>query len=122
MQISINTTLQVTSARLTTILNTAIYGACEKWADVTSRIATEPGHPECRSAVFTARASGASMLVTEREIAGGIEAAIHDKHLAQQSKAALLRLVADEGSEVDVELASLIVMAAMVRYPFPLAA
>lgn len=122
MQISINTTLQVTPARLRAILNTAIYGACEPWADVTSRVAAQSGHPEYRSAVFTARVSGASMVVTENEIAGGIAAALYDKHLTQQAKAALLRLVADEGAEVDADLASLIVMAAMVRYPFPMAA
>jgi hypothetical protein len=116
MLLPIQTTACLSTLVAYEILNVAVNGGCERWADVTEKEQDMAHFPAYKSAKFSLiGAPGTSMTVSVSEIAAGIQHLLTEAYpCAGPLKKKVLRIVANnDASEVDVEAASSILRAAM---------
>lgn len=116
MLLPIQTTARLSNLVALEILNVAINGACERWAEVTEAVRDMAQWPNFGSAKFSLLADPSQgMTVTAKEVAAGIQHLLTEGYpCAGAMKQKVLKIVAnDEISEVDAEAASSIVRAAI---------
>lgn len=117
MLLPLQTTARLSKNVVLEILNVAINGACERWADVSEKVRDLAEFPHFSSAKFSLIADPSkSMTVSTREVAAGIQRLLTEGYpCAGTVKQKVLRIVAnDDTTEIDIEAASSIVRAAMV--------
>lgn len=117
VRLPITTTVILSNMVVLDILNVAINGGCETWADVTEKKTGEYPHIYI-SAKFSPRADAAAcMTVTAKEVTVGIQRILADDFpISVGLKKRILRIIANnDASQVDMETAACIVRAAMMR-------